>query len=401
MILKSQKINILALAFLFLNVPMASQAMDEQALLIDLLAVPSGTSTISGVKDVLFKIDNELKTMGFQTEMKAHPSDPDAAPLLVGTFLGKKPHYITFVLHADTVFENANTEFKELDGKLYGPGVIDDKGSVVVALMGIADFLQTNATPAFSMRVVVSPAEETGSAGFIKDFQEYSQDSFMVLGFEPALDDGSLVESRRGNRWYKITVKGKEAHAGRAHKQGINACHELAIKIDQLQKLTDYSKDLTVNIGHIEGGKDKYNIVCGEAIAKIDTRFGDLLSREALHAKIVAILNNPVVKSYDTKEPTQITYTIEDDTPPFAVNAATKMLLEKYKSIISKIEGKPVLAKKSGGAADTNHFSRPGLILIDGLGAVGGKMHTEEEFLILSSLSSRAQALTEFLLSVP
>lgn len=352
------------------------------------------------VKTVSDKIAAQLKTLGFKTEYLPHPTDPNASPLLVGTLLGSKAQFITFIMHSDTVFENPSAALKEENGKLFGPGVIDDKGGVVVALKGLADFLKSSPTPAYSLRVIVSPTEETGSTGFLKNFSNYAPDSFMILGFEPALEDGSIVESRRGDRWYKIAIQGKEAHAGRNHKQGINACQELAIKIDQLQKLTDYDKDITVSIGHIEGGKDKFNIVCGSALAKIDTRFSDIASRDALHKQIELILKNPVVESFETHEHAQISYTLEDDCPPFATTLASKPYLETYKSILSKIENMPIQSQKSGGAADSNYFSREGAVVIDGLGAVGGKMHTEEEFLLLSSLETRAKALTEFLSTI-
>lgn len=157
---------------------------------------------------------------------------------------------------------------------------------------------------------------------------------------------------------------------------------------------------MTVSIGHIEGGEDKFNIVCGEAMAKIDARFSDIASRDTLHAKIEEILKNPVVESFDTHERVQIAYTLEDDCPPFSTTEVSKSYLETYKDILMKIEDKPVLSQRSGGAADSNYFSREGIVVIDGLGTVGGKMHTAEEYLLLSSLETRSKALTEFLLAV-
>ncbi|WP_394826028.1 hypothetical protein [Pendulispora albinea] len=61
------------------------------------------------------------------------------------------------------------------------------------------------------------------------------------------------------------------------------------------------------------------------------------------------------------------------------------------------IEHAEVRADKSNGAADLNYFSAPNAIVLDGLGARGGKMHTSEEFVHLDSLESRARALRELL----
>ena len=50
---------------------------------------------------------------------------------------------------------------------------------------------------------------------------------------------------------------GHEAHAG-AHGEHVNAAHELTLKIAKMHKLTDYRKEVSVNVGHIQGGKDKF-----------------------------------------------------------------------------------------------------------------------------------------------
>ena len=122
------------------------------------------------------------------------------------------------------------------------------------------------------IRLICSPTEEIGSPGFQEFFKKQSATSEIVLGFEPSLEDGSIVESRRGNRWYHIHVHGKEGHAGRDHKHGVNAAHELAFKMVQLHQLTDYNRNLTVSVGQISGGT-KYNVICGNAEAKVDVRF--------------------------------------------------------------------------------------------------------------------------------
>jgi len=261
---------------------------------------------------------------------------------------------------------------------------------MLVAVEGLKRFLRSH-KPKHNLRLIASPAEELGSPGLKNLFAEISKASWMVLGFEPALDNGSIVKSRRGNRWYNISVTGKEAHAGRAHKEGINACNELAIKIAKISTLTDYKKDVTVSIGHIQGGKDKYNIVCGDASAKIDTRFSTTQDRDKLTANIEKILKQTYVQGAKT------TYEIADDSPPVSPSKEAISFLNRYAKIIENLEAKPVGVEKSGGSADSNSFSREGVIIVDGLGPVGGKIHTEEEFIELPSLESRAEAFNRFL----
>lgn len=399
-------IVILILVTLLLQISFTAQAFDNDLeFLKKLVLISSGTKNFQGVNQVQKLIEKELKSLGFKTILKENPSiTKQSGKLLLGTLKGKSDKFITFVMHADTVFEAGNgfSGFKiSKDQKtVSGPGVIDDKGGIVIALKGIKQFLKSHSQPKYSLRVLVSPVEEIGASGFYDDYRKFSKDSIMLLGFEPALSDGSIIESRRGNRWYHIKIEGKEAHAGRAHKQGVNACYELAMKIDKLQKLTDYSQDVTVSIGHIEGGKDKFNIVCGFAEAKIDVRASRFTDFDNVHKKIDTILKSPIVKSHDGSAITKTKYKIADDCPPFSVTGVSKPWLERYLVILKSIEGKDIQSKKSGGAADSNYMSRKGLIIIDGLGATGDGLHTKNETLRISSLKTRSNALAQFLVFV-
>ena len=385
----------LTLSFILITSP-SFAAINSQALLKDLVMQPSGSKNTAGVQKVLSRVKRELEVLGFNAKYRTMGKH---GPMLLAEKSGAKREFITFVMHADTVYENSNVQWVEKDGKVHAPGVVDDKGGIVVALKGLELYLKDN-NPKYSLRIVVSPSEEIGSPGYLDDFRQFGKDSFMVLGFESALADGSIIESRRGDRWYHIKVSGKEAHAGRGHQEGVNACHELSIKLDKLQKLTDYSKNVTVSIGHMEGGKDKFNIVCGHAEAKVDTRFADMQSSLDLHGQIDAILKQTFVKAADGGEPTTTTYELADDCPAFSKTKVSGPYIEAYTKIASEIEGAPVGSGKSGGAADTNYMSRPGLIVIDGLGAKGGNIHTKEEFIELSSLKTRSEALAKFLLGL-
>lgn len=339
---------------------------------------------------VLYKYHLLLKSLRFEVTINENL-------FLMGNRKGNSTKTVIFIVHADTVFDPSSSfqKFTVSEDKniAKGPGVVDDKGGIIVAIEGLKRFLRER-KPSFNIVFLSSPSEEIGSPGLIETFRGLGEKAWMVLGFESALENGSIIESRRGDRWYKIQVTGKEAHAGRAHKNGINACQALSNILSSVSKLTNYKKDVTVSIGRMEGGKDKYNIVCGEAAAKIDTRFTTLPDGMNLHKDIEKILSDSKVAGAKTR------YEIEDDCPPFSSTKNTKPFIKKYLSILQEIEGRKILAENSGGTADSNYFSKEGAIIIDGLGPVGGKMHTNEEFVILSTLETRAKALNVFLKSL-
>ena len=368
-----------------------------------LVLMSSQSYDFEGVNRVQRYIAQELKKLGFKIELK-NSSSPNTGDLLIASFTQKhKKHlkFVTLVCHADTVLGLPQfSGFKvSPDGqKAVGSGVIDDKGGVVVLIEGLRHFLSHRKTQKlpFNIRVVSSPSEEVGSTGLHKLFREFSKDSFAVLGFEPALDNGSIINSRRGNRWYQVSIKGKSAHAGRSKGEHVNAAHDLAAKITKLVKLNDLKNEMSLNVAQIAGGTEKFNITCGEAEFKIDIRYARFEDSEMMHKKIKKILSENEW-SLDRKSRTKTNFFVIDDCPPFSSNFRSKMAVQKLAQIISKIEKRRITPQKAGGAGDVNYMSDKKLIVIDGLGPVGGDLHTQNEFVHLPTLVTRSKALSLFL----
>ena len=74
---------------------------------------------------------------------------------------------------------------------------------------------------------------------------------------------------RKGVGSITAVATGRAAHAGNLHHQGVNAIWALARFIDAAQKLTDYAKGTTVNVGQVVGG-DARNTVPDSARAELD-----------------------------------------------------------------------------------------------------------------------------------
>lgn len=379
--------KIILLTLLLTSQTYANREVDR---LSELVNTNSGTANIKGVLAIQNKIKPWFEAIGFKVTLNPNPEgEKISAPMLVAEMAGEKTETITFVMHADTVFE-PSSPFQKLkmtnEFMMNGPGSMDDKGGIVVTLKALEDYLAIVKKPKFSLRVIVSPNEEVGSVGWWDTFHKFSESSWLVLGLEPGHDDYGIVQGRKGNIWYEVNVVGKESHAGRDHEIGINACQILANKLVEIQKLTDYKKSITTSVGRMEGGQDKYNIVCGWAKVKIDIRVPDHASYKIITTKMQKILKDPA-----------ITFTITDETPAFNVNKISRPVIAQYLKAIEKIEGRKVISHISGGVGDVNHFSREGVIIMDGLGPVGGNAHTVEEFLDLRTIDTRANVLTSFL----
>jgi glutamate carboxypeptidase len=387
------------LTLLFFGQTSFAASEPDLDLLKSLVAISSDTKDMAGVNEVQNIVSVQLKALGFVVRLIENPKDPKiSGKMLVAEWPGQTKRFITLVSHADTVFEKLNAFKLSADGKTAsGSGVIDNKGGIVVGIHALGELIKANPKLRYSLRIVISPSEETGSVGFGPALMSFSNDSIFLIGLEPGLDNGSYVSSRKGVRWYDIHVFGKESHAGAHHEDGINACYDLSVKLSKIQMLTDYEKGNTVSIGSISGGKDKFNIVCGEASAKVDTRFATPSAAKELFQKIEAVLNTSFGHSAKTQEGTVTKFTNPVDVSALPEKKAAHILLQKYVALISQIEGRTIHGEGTGGVADLNQMFRPGLLLADGMGPLGGGVHTADEFLTVSSLHTRAEALSRFL----
>lgn len=385
---------LLATDLKFLN---ADLPVPELELLREFSATDSATTNKAGVARMQDRVAEILSELGFR--VRTLRGEERFADLIVAERPGRRQgDYISLITHTDTVLRNYREFTLDLPaGQAFGSGVIDNKGGVVVGLSALRRFLRAYPETEYPLRWICSPNEEIGSIGFTEIFRELGRDTKVAFGLEPALDNGSIIHQRRGNRWYDIEITGKEAHAGRSYGRHANAAHDLAEKIRQMAALTNYRKHVSVNVGHVTAGQDKHNVICGFARAKLDTRFASFDARDSLHRKIEKILTVPVEVSVDGAFRTTTRYEIVDDCPPFTLTRRSKKLARSYAALVSQLEGRKVYSQPAGGAGDVNYLSTDTNFVLDGLGPVGGEMHTQAEFVRVGSLKTRSQALAGFL----
>ncbi len=368
--------------------------------------ISSGSLNHEGVRRAQDFLAQQFLKLNFSLKWHSNAfGESVSAPLLEAYLPGYQRKFITFISHADTldhgIGEDAEIPVFRSDEQMTAPGVLDDKASQVVGLWALGLFLAKNLERAYGLRFVSSPNEELGSRGFHQLFDRFAEDSAVVLGLEPAYDGSHIITERRGNRWYKVEVRGLSAHSGRDPEKGLSALHDFGLKIPKLLRLNKLSKGLSLNIGEISSPQPTYNLVAGTATAKIDLRFLDAKSRERAHRRIHRILSRPTLKALSNGRQTETLYEIVDDCPPLKSTRASRKLADHYLEILSRIEKrKDLKSVRSGGAADVCYMAREGILVIDGLGACGGHMHREDEFVVTASIESRARALAELLVSL-
>ncbi|MGZ6070985.1 MAG: M20/M25/M40 family metallo-hydrolase, partial [Myxococcaceae bacterium] len=187
--------------------------------------------------------------------------------------------------HLDTVFPPGVFEGYRVDGGLRrGPGVLDMKGGLVVvafALRGLAESFPGGLDALPPLRIVVVSDEEVGSPEGAGVIRQAIAGSAAALVFESGRAQDAIITRRKGTGAVTAIAHGKAAHAGNHHADGKNAIWALARWIDAAQRLTDYDRGVTVNVGKVSGGQGK-NTVPDRAEAQADIRYITRADGEAL-----------------------------------------------------------------------------------------------------------------------
>ncbi len=365
--------------------------MEMKHLLKRLVETESPSSDKAAVDRVGALVAEEAHKIGAQVEIV--PNDETGNHVLARFALSgaraveaKGEGGLLLLCHMDTVFPLGALDripFREADGKMFGPGVLDMKSGIVIALAALEELYRSNAIKR-PVNLLCTSDEEIGSHTSRALIESLAKESAMIFVLESGLVNGALKTWRKGVGDFTVKVKGRAAHAGGEHEKGRNAIEEMAHQVIAIQKLTDYSRGTTLNVGQIRGGFAA-NAVPDECVVKVDLRV--LNPDEA--PRIEAALKNlrPVLDG------TSIEVTGELNRPPMPYNKVNQAAFKKAFDIARDALGIELEAGGSGGGSDANFVAPLGVPVLDGLGAIGEGYHSEREFIFADSLQQRRDLL--------
>lgn len=213
------------------------------------------------------------KELGFSVEEHSFPRA--GSGLVVSRETGSVSAPIGFVAHLDTVHPAGSfpDSLKPApEGGLYGPGIVDCKGGVAVALLAMYALKELG----FSrpLRLLLTPDEEvsnrlTGDDG-IAFLQSNVKDCAAAFVCECGKRDEAVVE-RKGITKVRVDIRGRAAHAGMYYAEGISAVREAAYQILALEERSRPDA-VTYNCGRISGGTAE-NVVPETCSYTVDIRF--------------------------------------------------------------------------------------------------------------------------------
>ncbi len=358
--------------------------MDAKSLLKLLVETESPSLDKAAVNRVGAIVADEARKLGANVETIPNQETGDH----VLSKWGNGSKGILLLCHMDTVFPLGTLvkmPYREADGKIFGPGTLDMKAGIVISLAAIEEARKHGMTRPVTL--LCTSDEEIGSETSRKWIESLAKESELVLVLESALVDGSLKTWRKGVGEFWVKVKGRAAHAGGDHEKGRNAIEEMAHQVIAIQKLTDYSKQTTLNVGVIHGGTVS-NVVPEETVIQVDVRVMQPGEWERLEVEMGKL--KPVLDG------TSIEITGGLNRPPMPFDETMKATFEKAKSIAAQI-GMELKAGGTGGSSDANFVAPLGIPVMDGLGAIGEGYHSEREYIFADSLDQRVKLVSTLL----
>jgi glutamate carboxypeptidase len=285
--------------------------------------------------------------------------------------------------HLDTVWPHGTLKtmpWLEKDGRIYGPGTLDMKAGVMMALAAVSVLKDLSLLRPVTL--LLNSEEEVGSPVSRPITERLAKESSAVFVLEPA-QVLALKTARKGIGNYRVHVRGVAAHSGVDFERGHSAVLELARQIERISAFTDLKSGLTVNCGVISGGT-RSNVIAAEASVEVDVRIA-----KASDAKKVARLFASL-KPFD--KACKLTVTGGINRPPMERKAGTIALFKQAKKLAAGL-GFEIDEASTGGGSDGNFTAALGVPTLDGMGAIGAGAHAVHEHIVAEHIVPRTALL--------
>ena len=236
--------------------PVLAHALNHEPQLIEGLKALVACSSVgadpamaAGMEEARQLIEARLDAMGFMNRKRLTPADGSGQPALYAERLdAPKAPTILIYAHYDVQpsdpldkWETPPFDATERDGRLYGRGVSDDKGPMMIALDTLAAFVAVEGQLPINVKLLIEGEEETGS----RSLPEILQTHRNLLAADAVLSaDGArwrpdlvaLNVGSRGNAGFELRVQtaSQDLHSGRYGGIVANPLHVLSHLIASL-----------------------------------------------------------------------------------------------------------------------------------------------------------------------
>lgn len=349
----------------------------------DLIARKSVTPDDAGCQEIMIErleaIGFDITRLPFGDVQNFWATYGTAEPLLV------------FAGHTDVVppgpeqqWDSAPFEPTEREGKLYGRGAADMKGSLAAMVTACEEYLSSNKPNGSIAFLITSDEEGIAVNGTVKVVQwlqdnEISPD-YCIVG-EPSSSEnlGDTIKiGRRGSLNADLTIHGIQGHV--AYPQlADNPIHRAMQPLAHLSsEIWDEGNDsfpaTSFQVSNIHGGTGAVNVIPGEVEVKLNFRFSTELNEQSIRSRCEAIL-----QQHD------VDYTIDWKLSgnPFLTSTG-EFVKAVQQSVEHIVDIKPILST-SGGTSDGRFIAPIGTEVVE-LGPCNESIHKVNENVSIAEL---------------
>jgi glutamate carboxypeptidase len=286
--------------------------------------------------------------------------------------------------HYDTVWPAGTPAARppQVDGDhLAGPGSFDMKAGIVQAWFALRSLqLPPQVT------LLLTGDEERGAPTSADLIADHAAEAQAVLVIEPS-EAGALKTARFGVKLYRLTVDGRSAHAGLDSQVGVNAFLELARQVVALTEAVADRDGVLLTPSNARAGHGA-NVVPALATCTLDVRARTRAALDDVGALVADL------RPHDGRA--RVRADVVAGCPPLEGRASEK-LFGLAQQVAADLGLGALRGAEVGGASDGNRTAALGIPTLDGLGAVGGGAHADNEHVVIDELPRRAALLAGLL----
>jgi glutamate carboxypeptidase len=293
---------------------------------------------------------------------------------------------VLLIAHIDTVYPQGTANargFKVEGNKILAPGCVDNKGG---ALLGIYALKYVDLSKV-KIALLLNINEEEGSIGSGEIIKKIASNTKTTLVLEPAREDGSLVEKRYGTLHYQIDVVGNGGSVLDLNADIKSPMAEVASILRNLSSIIKFNNNLITNVILLPQPELPKYMAPSKVSIGFYARYLDELSLKTIEKKIEVIRNSKTQGiEIEVKEISSY--------PNLRYTNGTRVL-KGLVDVVGKKANLKITWQNSLGGSDACFASQTCDAVLDGFGPIGGKFHSEEEYLNVDSISERCNLLID------
>ena len=307
---------------------------------------------------------------------------------------GSKAPVLAFLGHTDVVPTGPTERWTSppfepaiRDGRLYGRGAADMKGSVAAFTTACERFCAGDRFQRGSVAMLLTSDEEgpavDGTVRVVESLRERSETIDWCLVGEPSSRErvGDVIKNgRRGSLSGHLVVEGRQGHVAYPHLAR-NPIHDFARILARLDEVVwdvgnAHFPPTTFQVSNVSAGTGATNVIPGTLDAQLNFRYSTEISRRELEERVTAILDECGLR-----------YRLDWSSAggPFLTPAGE--LVEAVRIAVHEVVGIEPLLSTEGGTSDGRFVAPTGAQVVE-LGPVNATIHSIDEHVAIADLAA-------------